>query len=392
MSRPVAVICRGHPERRDPQRLAAGMAEHAADRPVGRRRGCTGRAGRSSPATAAARGRGRVEGHDRGRRSRRPSSRITVGRRRSPATTWALVTTRSSADHEPGAVLDPAAGDALDLHHRPGDRGRPWPRSSPLAAGGGPSVGRRARARRRPRGSRRRRPATAAPAWRRAARAGRRRSAGRPTSWWPARETQPGLADQHRQDQPDEHDEPDEAGDARPATRSVAPSTPVVAATGGAGRRSRARAPGPSDAADEQQPDRSGPAPGRGSAVSSRSRNGRQQPDRHDQPEAEPEPRHARGSTKPRRYPPMTASTASATKTTSNDVHRGTAVGIGSARRRAHSPSRRAWVRKPVWATMRWSGRTAWPSMCQVRFRTSMRLGHVEARWPRAPRGAAWPG
>ena len=32
---------------------------------------------------------------------------------------------------------------------------------------------------------------------------------------------------------------------------------------------------------------------------------------------------------------------------------------------------RRAWVRKPVWATMRWSGRTDWPSMCQVRCSTS---------------------
>ena len=32
---------------------------------------------------------------------------------------------------------------------------------------------------------------------------------------------------------------------------------------------------------------------------------------------------------------------------------------------RAQARSRRAWVRKPVWATMRWSGRTAWPSTCQ---------------------------
>ncbi len=38
-----------------------------------------------------------------------------------------------------------------------------------------------------------------------------------------------------------------------------------------------------------------------------------------------------------------------------------------------HAPgaSRRAWVRKPVWATMRWSGRTDWPSTCQVRCSTS---------------------
>ena len=35
-----------------------------------------------------------------------------------------------------------------------------------------------------------------------------------------------------------------------------------------------------------------------------------------------------------------------------------------------HAP-RRATVRKPVWATMRWSGRTAWPSTYQPRWRTS---------------------
>ena len=33
--------------------------------------------------------------------------------------------------------------------------------------------------------------------------------------------------------------------------------------------------------------------------------------------------------------------------------------------------SSRAWVRKPVCATMRWSGRTDWPSTCQVRCSTS---------------------
>ena len=35
-------------------------------------------------------------------------------------------------------------------------------------------------------------------------------------------------------------------------------------------------------------------------------------------------------------------------------------------------PRKRATVRKPVWATMRWSGRTAWPSMCQPRCSTSI--------------------
>ena len=42
-------------------------------------------------------------------------------------------------------------------------------------------------------------------------------------------------------------------------------------------------------------------------------------------------------------------------------------------------------MRKPVWATMRWSGRTDWPSTCQVRCSTSMRLGHAEPRCRRAP-------
>jgi sulfite reductase (ferredoxin) len=35
-------------------------------------------------------------------------------------------------------------------------------------------------------------------------------------------------------------------------------------------------------------------------------------------------------------------------------------------------PRNLALVRKPVWATMRWSGLTDWPSMCQPRWRTSV--------------------
>ena len=38
----------------------------------------------------------------------------------------------------------------------------------------------------------------------------------------------------------------------------------------------------------------------------------------------------------------------------------------------------RAWVRKPVWATMRWSGRTDWPSMCQLPVQHLERLGQLE--------------
>ena len=44
--------------------------------------------------------------------------------------------------------------------------------------------------------------------------------------------------------------------------------------------------------------------------------------------------------------------------------------------------SRRAWVRKPVWATMRWSGRTDWPSTCQPRCSTS-----IVSTMPNARRG-----
>ncbi len=42
-----------------------------------------------------------------------------------------------------------------------------------------------------------------------------------------------------------------------------------------------------------------------------------------------------------------------------------------SARRSQFLPRNRATLRNPVWATMRWSGRTAWPSMCQPRCSTS---------------------
>ena len=48
-------------------------------------------------------------------------------------------------------------------------------------------------------------------------------------------------------------------------------------------------------------------------------------------------------------------------------------------------------VRKPVWATMRWSGRTAWPSMCQPRCSTSSVRASIHAALA-APRGPAPPG
>ena len=53
--------------------------------------------------------------------------------------------------------------------------------------------------------------------------------------------------------------------------------------------------------------------------------------------------------------------------------------------------SRRAWVRKPVCATIRWSGRTDCPSTCHVRWSTSSDSTMPNAD-PRAPRAAAPPG
>ncbi len=41
------------------------------------------------------------------------------------------------------------------------------------------------------------------------------------------------------------------------------------------------------------------------------------------------------------------------------------------------SARRRDWMRKPVWATMRWSGRTASPSTCQPRTMVSEASGSV---------------
>ena len=46
--------------------------------------------------------------------------------------------------------------------------------------------------------------------------------------------------------------------------------------------------------------------------------------------------------------------------------------------------SRRAEVRKPVWATIRWSGRTAWPSTCQLRWSTSI-VSAIPKPWVSRP-------
>ena len=102
------------------ERLAARMPEHPADGALlgGRgihRRAAVGRARRRS--APPGRGRGRTPPPWPSRR--RPSSRMTCVRR-SPATTWALVTT-TARRHDPAApVLDPAARLALDLHDRAG--------------------------------------------------------------------------------------------------------------------------------------------------------------------------------------------------------------------------------------------------------------------------------
>ena len=149
--------------------------------------------------------------------------------RRSPATTWALVTTRSGGHHEAGAVLHLAAGGALDLHDRAGDRvggGLATARSRP-AAGRAPGVGRERvedvgevvgadERLQRLHGVGRRR-------------AGWRRAAGRPTTWSPGATTHPGLATSTGSTQPHHHDEAGAARRRPPARRSVVPSTPVAA-------------------------------------------------------------------------------------------------------------------------------------------------------------------
>ena len=48
------------------------------------------------------------------------------------------------------------------------------------------------------------------------------------------------------------------------------------------------------------------------------------------------------------------------------------AFGGAGAAQDSLRPRNRATLRKPVWATIRWSGRTAWPSMCQPRWSTSI--------------------
>ena len=52
--------------------------------------------------------------------------------------------------------------------------------------------------------------------------------------------------------------------------------------------------------------------------------------------------------------------------------------------------SSRAWVRKPVWATIRWSGRTAWPSMCQPRWKTSSVRASIHCRRSASRACVAW--
>ncbi|CAM5588686.1 hypothetical protein SALBM217S_02504 [Streptomyces griseoloalbus] len=42
------------------------------------------------------------------------------------------------------------------------------------------------------------------------------------------------------------------------------------------------------------------------------------------------------------------------------------------------SASRRAVSRKPVWPIIRWSGRTARPSMCQLRIIVSQEVGSLK--------------
>ena len=83
-------------------------------------------------------------------------------------------------------------------------------------------------------------------------------------------------------------------------------------------------------------------------------------------------PPHAKArATKPRRQPPMAAASQG------HDDRRRRARSSAPLRSRASS---RAWVRNPVCATMRWSGRIDWPSTCQRALQHFERLDHAERR------------
>ena len=207
------------------------------------------------------------------------------------------------------------------------------------------------------------------------------------------------------------------AGDRRPARRPwpgssshTATSTPSTPATAPP-VRSRGRPARREGQVRAREPDAAGRGPGRRrrpprrtptatssrrprvgavDAVDARSAgSGRPRPARAPcPPTTAPGPRARAGS---RRRPPTTRRATQESATTSSTVHRPLAADArAAAEPPGHGPSRRAEVRNPVWATMRWSGRTAWPSTCHVRVRTSIGGGQLEVALLAAPPGA-WP-
>ena len=132
-------------ERADLQRPAARVAEHPAGVAVLATR--TGSGARSLSSVLQD---GQVPLAGRTPRPRRRGSApsdSSTSVPSSPATTWALVTTRSSSTTEAAAVLDAPARQALDLHRGLADPARPspptarWPRAA--ARGRAPAGGRR---------------------------------------------------------------------------------------------------------------------------------------------------------------------------------------------------------------------------------------------------------
>ncbi len=110
----------GHRERRDAQRLATGVAEHAADLPGAR--GCGNGEGWSVETLHAEQGQvpGRVEGHHDGTE---PTAVVPLDLARALARHDVGVGDHQVVGHDPtAAVLDPAARHALHLHDRSGRR------------------------------------------------------------------------------------------------------------------------------------------------------------------------------------------------------------------------------------------------------------------------------
>ena len=265
---------------------------------AGRRLGRPAAAGRSSPATAQQRevavG---VEGHDGRRRRgdrRRGSTAVSRLARDHVGVGDDQVRRRRRSRCRPGSGRRPRPRPSPPS----GRRRRPWPAISPLAAGGGPEVGRRARARRRPAGK------SSSPTSDRSAciASGGRGSAssialGDPRGRWPARRRQPGLAGQHRAAASHTHDEhADDAGHAarrrgRPGrstpSRGAGRSRPPTTNPSGLAER-RARPARQPTAITEHQHVARRPRAGRATAAASADA-------RRARPSAEPDPRHAPG-------------------------------------------------------------------------------------------------